>query len=220
MESTLQQAGIISQNRVKQYGEVFTADTIVNDMLNLVDEQLDSEIDKYISTIFLEPSCGDGQFLIRILSRKLERVKQLPQNQRILALVKSLCSIYGVDIQADNVKRAKERMFSLAMGKAVDSFDLDNKTQTIQVELGITYSSDLIKTIQFILDKNIIVGNTLDKDNPVILTDYKFKGDKVYTTESPLNDLTLEINETQEINFLNLYDICQDTEDEDDAYDF
>lgn len=219
MESTSQQTGIISQSRVKQFGEVFTPDTIVNDMLYLVDEQLDTELEKYISTTYLEPACGDGQFLVRILSRKLERVKQLSQTQRVLALVKSLCSIYGVDIQADNVKRARERMFAIATGKSVETFDLDNKTQVIQVDLEITYSSDLLKTIQFIIDKNIIVGNTLDKDNPVILTDYKFKADKVYTTESPLNDLTLEINKTSEVNYLNLYNICQGTEDDDD-FDF
>ena len=71
--------GIKSKDRVKDFGEVFTPDKIVNDMLNLVDEQI-KDLD-YITTTFLEPACGDGQFLIRILCRKLLKVAELPVDQ-------------------------------------------------------------------------------------------------------------------------------------------
>ena len=60
--------GIKSKDSGKDFGEVFTPDKIVNDMLNLVDEQIKA-LD-FISAIFLEPACGYGQFLIRILYRK------------------------------------------------------------------------------------------------------------------------------------------------------
>ena len=124
--------GIKSKDRVKDFGEVFTPDKIVNDMLNLVDEQI-KDLD-YITTIFLEPACGDGQFLIRILYRKLLKVLELPVAQRPLALVKALSSIYAVDIQADNVKEARERLFKVATSQEVTTFDLDNKIQTIKIE--------------------------------------------------------------------------------------
>ena len=99
--------GIKSKERVKNFGEVFTPDTIVNDMLDLVSEQL-PEDESYITKTFLEPSCGDGQFLIRILYRKLLQVQELPIEQRQFALVKAVSSIYGVDIQADNVFNSME----------------------------------------------------------------------------------------------------------------
>ena len=59
--------GIKSKERVQQYGEVFTPDSIVNDMIDLVDEAFAGENndvemspDEYISKTWLEPACGDG----------------------------------------------------------------------------------------------------------------------------------------------------------------
>ncbi len=55
-----------------QHGEVFTNPREVNAMLDLVRDEsfrLDSR--------FLEPACGDGNFLIEILSRKLSLLKDI-----------------------------------------------------------------------------------------------------------------------------------------------
>ena len=82
-------SGIISKERVKQYGEVFTPDSIVCDMIDLVEKRWgDISDEEYILKTYLEPACGDGQFLIRLLSRKLERVAKLPVEERELALNK------------------------------------------------------------------------------------------------------------------------------------
>ena len=57
---------IKSKKRVSEHGEVFTNEREVNAMLDLVkDETL------RIDSRFLEPACGDGNFLIEILRRKL-----------------------------------------------------------------------------------------------------------------------------------------------------
>ena len=152
--------GINSKERVKEFGEVFTPDSIVNDMLDLVDEQLEHN-ESYIDKTYLEPACGDGQFLIRILYRKLKVVEQMPLEKRPLGLVKALASIYGVDIQADNVVASRNRMYLIAIGKSVETFDLNGKTNVISVQLGIYYSEQLLKVIKYILDNNIIVGDTL-----------------------------------------------------------
>ena len=57
---------IKSKERVSRHGEVYTSEREVNNMLDLVKnetERLDSR--------FLEPACGDGNFLINILERKM-----------------------------------------------------------------------------------------------------------------------------------------------------
>lgn len=223
-------AGIISQGRVKRFGEVFTPDKIVNDMLDLVDSNIDTSIDKYISTTFLEPSCGDGQFLIRILSRKLEMVKTMPLENRQLGLIKSLASIYAVDIQADNVVEAQMRMFKLATGKEITTFDLENKINTIRIELGIEYTEQLKNVIWFILRNNIIVGNTLESGElidatkieynylinnskkfvtpeTIIFVDYEFDGNYVTLKQCPLFDLNIELRTYDKIEYMNMYTI-------------
>lgn len=223
-------AGIISQGRVKRFGEVFTPDKIVNDMLDLVDSNIDTSIDKYISTTFLEPSCGDGQFLIRILSRKLEMVKTMPLENRQLGLIKSLASIYAVDIQADNIREAQIRMFKLATGEEITTFDLENKINTIRIELGIEYTEQLKDVIWFILRNNIIVGNTLESGElidatkieynylinnskkfvtpeTIIFVDYEFDGNYVTLKQCPLFDLNIELRTYDKIEYMNMYTI-------------
>ena len=58
-----------SSDRVRNHGEVLTARREVEAMLDLVKN--DSE---NISSTFLEPACGDGNFLVAILERKLKTV--------------------------------------------------------------------------------------------------------------------------------------------------
>jgi type I restriction-modification system DNA methylase subunit len=191
--------GIVSQERVKEFGEVFTPDSIVNDMLDMVDEQFkDIPANEYISKTFLEPSCGDGQFLIRILYRKLLKVKELPANEQKLALLKSLSTIYGVDIQKDNVIRSRERMLKLVKGEEVETFDIEG-TNKVQLKLdSIDFDETFINTIKYIIDTNIIHGDTLDTNNPVIITEWQFNGDKVKATEFALNELAFSLDTFEE----------------------
>ena len=57
---------IKSRERVAAHGEVFTSEREVNAMLDLVKQETER-----IDSRFLEPACGDGNFLIEILRRKL-----------------------------------------------------------------------------------------------------------------------------------------------------
>lgn len=95
---------IKSKTRVKKYGEVFTPDFIVRQMCDMLPDDAWSDIDK----TFLEPSCGNGNFLVEILARKL---KMASDERDVLRCYRS---IYGIDIQEDNVKEARGRMFDMA----------------------------------------------------------------------------------------------------------
>ena len=67
-----------SRHRVKTYGEVFTPRHMVDRMLDLVREELETGPD-FVDKTFLEPAAGDGNFLVAILHRKLRAIeKQLP----------------------------------------------------------------------------------------------------------------------------------------------
>ena len=83
-----------SKQRVADHGEVFTREQEVNAMLNLVKNET-----LRIEARFLEPACGDGNFLVEILKRKLQLVEnQYVKSQREYEFyaVLAISSIYGI----------------------------------------------------------------------------------------------------------------------------
>lgn len=97
---------IKSRARVDKFAEVFTAEREVKAMCDLVDEEC-----RRIDSKFLEPACGNGAFLKEILARKLSRC--ITPAQGLCALE----SIYGIDIQADNVEESKQALFDIYLQK-------------------------------------------------------------------------------------------------------
>ena len=98
---------IKSKQRVSDFGEVFTPAHIVKDMCDLVPAEMWVSVD----TTFLEPACGTGNFLAEILARKLELCKNWQDG--LIALK----SVYGIDIQMDNVIEARQRLFDMYIAK-------------------------------------------------------------------------------------------------------
>ena len=78
-------------------------------MLDLVKQETER-----LDSRFLEPACGDGNFLIAVLNRKLEiLVKNYKKNQYEFERnsVVVIGSIYGIDILEDNAQSARDRLF-------------------------------------------------------------------------------------------------------------
>ena len=127
---------IKSCKRVRDIGEVFTPARVVRDMCNLIPKDVWQRID----ATFLEPACGNGNFLNEILSRKLKRCKTLEE------CITALQSIYGVDIMQDNVDECRCRLLGTILRALQDK--------------ECVFWSD-IKGIFDILEINIICGDTL-----------------------------------------------------------
>lgn len=137
---------IKSRERVSEHGEVFTNEREVNAMLDLVKSETDR-----IESRFLEPACGDGNFLAEILRRKLSRVKrQYGKNNSKYTknAFLALTSIYGIDIQEDNVKECRERLY-----------DIWDKAYLKQVNKEA--SDEVRSAAKYILQKNILCGDAL-----------------------------------------------------------
>lgn len=136
-----------SRQRVADHGEVFTAEREVEAMCDLVKQETER-----IDSRFLEPACGDGNFLSAILKRKLSVVKKKYsrstydwERNSLLAL----SSLYGVDILLDNALACQERLFEIwnKEYKAVCKKECNDDTRA---------------AARFILKRNIICGNALD----------------------------------------------------------
>ena len=135
-----------SKQRVADHGEVFTAEREVNAMLDLVKQETER-----IDSRFLEPACGDGNFLAEILRRKLAVVKRMygknSMDYEKYAII-AATSIYGVDILQDNVEACRNRMF-----------DIWNKEYTDNCKNDAT--DEIREVAKFIFRKNILCGNAL-----------------------------------------------------------
>ena len=104
----------------------------------------------------------------------------------------------------------------------VTSFDLAGKPDAeIQIDLGIEITDQLKKVIDYILNANIMVGNTIDNNdfehNPngqVEFIAYHFNGDngKVSLTRAPISDLENEYDRTDEVDILDIVNISFDDE--------
>lgn len=173
-------AQVKSKSRVEEHGEVFTNEREVNAMCNLVKQETER-----IDSRFLEPACGDGNFLIEILKRKLEIVnkkyKKSHYDYERFALL-ALGSIYGVELLDDNVKSCRNRLFEFWEIE----YKLNCKKDTnIQTE----------KSAKFILSRNIVQGNALtlkcvddngkDKEEPIVFSEWTF----------PFNDARMQRND-------------------------
>lgn len=86
-----------SESRIKQNGEHFTPTGLVKIVLDQIPEECFKDPNK----TFLDPSCGDGQFLSEVLIKKMENGSSFEQ---------AISTIYGVDIMQDNVEICRERL--------------------------------------------------------------------------------------------------------------
>lgn len=158
-----------TKKRVTDHGEVFTSDREVNAMLDLVKQETER-----IDSRFLEPACGNGNFLTEILKRKLEIVDRRYDKSQLewekYALI-AVTSIYGVDILEDNTQECQNRLYNLVLSAYIQKF-------------GTKCKFELLTSIKFILSKNIIWGDATNycipnTSKPIIFCEWTPIGDLI-----------------------------------------
>jgi len=153
----------VSKQRVADYGEVYTSPREVNAMLNLVKQETER-----IESRFLEPACGNGNFLIEVLSRKLSCIssrysKSRPEYERYA--VSAIGSLYGIDILEDNVLECRNRLYNYFISQYIDHF-------------GFFTGDDLPNTAKYIFSRNIVWGDALtlqtvgDNPKPIVFSEW------------------------------------------------
>ena len=203
-------AQIKSKERVSQRGEVFTAEREVNAMLDLVANEClrpDSR--------FLEPACGDGNFLSAILKRKLtelrRKYKKSPRDYEKLSIV-AIGSLYGVDIMNDNVEACRERLFSI--------WDTEY-TEHCKSEA----SDEAREAAQFIIERNIINGNALtlmcvdvngnDTKAPIVFSEWTLiNGTQMQRSDYTMADLLTYNDTSTEDGMGNLFALTEEQKEE------
>lgn len=131
-----------SKQRVADHGEVFTPAWMVEAMLDLVKEETER-----IDSRFLEPACGSGNFLVRILQRKLAAVElkfgKSDFEKRHYALLSVMCT-YGIELLADNIAECRANMLEI-----------------LAEYLDLKESDEPYRAAHFVLSQNLVHGDAL-----------------------------------------------------------
>jgi hypothetical protein len=168
----MQAAQVRTRERVSDHGEVLTGEREVNAMLDLVKQETER-----IDSRFLEPACGDGNFLTVILERKLAVVEKRYGRSQLdfeRYAVLAVSSVYGIDILPDNVRDCRQRLFAIFNAVYTRLFKAAFKEQCRDA-------------VRFILERNIIWGDAL-----TLNTVGERPGHIVFSEWSPVNGSMLK----------------------------
>ena len=157
--------GVKSKQRVADHGEVFTPRWMVEAMLDLVKDETER-----IDARFLEPACGNGNFLTQILRRKLAVVERKygrsDFERRHYALLALMCT-YGIELLADNIAECRANMLEILAGY-----------------LHLDEADELFRAASYVLAQNLVHGDALkmraDDDRPITFAEWGYLGKGKY----------------------------------------
>ena len=152
---------IKSKKRVADHGEVFTPLWMVEAMLDLVKNETER-----VDSRFLEPACGSGNFLVRVLQRKLVAVElkfgKSDFERRHYALLAVMC-IYGIELLEDNIAECRANMLEI-----------------LADYLNLRESDDLFRAASYVLLQNLVHGDALkmrtSDDQPITFAEWGYLG--------------------------------------------
>ena len=168
---------IKSKQRVADHGEVFTPAWMVEAMLDLVKDETER-----IDSRFLEPACGSGNFLVRILQRKLAAVElkygKSDFERRHYALLALMC-LYGIELLADNIAECRANLLAI-----------------FAEYLTLAPSDDLYRAAFYVLSQNLVHGDALTMRTqgnlPITFAEWGYLGKgKFQRRDFCLRDLTM-----------------------------
>ena len=152
---------IKSKKRVADHGEVFTPPWLVDAMLDLVKDEAER-----IDSRFLEPACGSGNFLVRVLQRKLAAVQvkfgKSDFEKRHYALLGLMCT-YGIELLEDNIAECRANML-----------------EVLADYLNVSEADDVYHAASFVLSQNLVHGDALTMrttdGQPIIFAEWGYLG--------------------------------------------
>ncbi len=158
-----------SPERVRDLGEVFTPAATVSEMLDLFPKSIWTV---HPSPTFFEPACGDGNFLVAILERKLKNIEEdfkkglLPagstaESAQFHAL-EALASIYAIDISKDNIVGGTPGHEIGARTRLINTFSDWNKDVLAK---NLNERNLVLRSALWIVEHNLIIGNMLPIDS-------------------------------------------------------
>ena len=127
--------GRSGKQKAKDFAEVTTSIDLIDKQLALLPKEMFLDLTKTV----LDPCTGDGRYLMRYLYHRLPAIKTADD------LIQAIRTLYGIELQAVNVARARNNLYLL--------------TAKIAEYLGVGMDYDLVHKI---LNSNTRQGNFLE----------------------------------------------------------
>jgi len=207
-----------SEDRVRGLGEVFTPRKTVDEILNSLPRD---SWEVHPARNFFEPSCGDGNFLVAILERKLASVIELWKKERLPAGMSTMAlafhsleaasSIYGVDISKENVMGGRKGQL---LGARHRLLEVTHQTLSDLIDFASNEFEFLTDSFAWVYEHNVLIANMLPFDafgNPtkreaIPLVEYEWRPSKHFVKLSQTTfGQVLDAAETESTNLLSLF---------------
>lgn len=141
-----------SKHRVQKHGEVFTPQWVIDKMIAIPGIKEKTED---VFATFLEPSAGEGAFLLAIEDMKLRFITEnYNKDTWHRYALWALSSIYGIEFLKDNLAVARQNMLELLL----------NYYETVHDE-PLSKQSNLYKSARTIIWANVVQGDALTHKN-------------------------------------------------------
>ena len=103
-----------SRQRIRDFGEVFTPEKYVHQMLDMLDKSVWADT----NIVFFEPTCGHGNFVSAVVERRLKAFLKKAKRENIkkphfYAVAHTLNNLWAIDIDPKNIKFCRSRVLSL-----------------------------------------------------------------------------------------------------------
>lgn len=158
---------IKSRQRVKDHAEVFTPSHIVKQMVDMIDKEMGDE--NYAFKTWFDPAVGTGNFPAEILERKMKWCDEHDLSNR--EKLRSLASIYAVDIQQDNVEETRERLKGIVIKHL-------NKPSVCDIAIA-----------ESVLEANIMLGDTINEPEKIVFLSWSKHAFPMPDNETRLSDM-------------------------------
>jgi hypothetical protein len=134
---------------------------MVEAMLNLVKDETER-----IDSRFLEPACGNGNFLVQILQRKLAAVElkygKYDFERQHYALLTLMC-LYGIELLPDNIAECRANLLEI-----------------FAKYLNLNPSDDMYRAASYVFSQNLVHGDAMKmrayNGSPIIFAEWGYLG--------------------------------------------
>lgn len=169
--SRSESGGVKARERVVEHGEVFTPAWVVNDMLDLLPSRGEENVwatpQDAEQKRFLDPTCGEGAFLVEVLDRKLRRCDRYYTRDQASWEWQSaiaVSSVYGIELLDDNRELCIKNLFSTFLAR-------------YQSHYRTTPNEQALAAVHFIIELNIMQGDSLTflraDGSPILVAEFK-----------------------------------------------
>lgn len=197
-----------SKDRIRDLGEVFTPDSYVEEMLDLLaKDKRGLWSDEEIS--FFEPCSGHGNIVLPIYKRRLEGIYKKVASQGLksneaawYAVANALNTLWAIDIDAKNVENCRSRVLSATLDFLKNKLDIKNDYSLLSKKRD--FFAHVLSAIKWHIDENETLSALSEPETAKASANLTRSGGK-WLSQNGHNPMNFDLT------WVNFYESCEAT---------